>query len=128
MRKPSGTTLAIAGLIFLVVFLALPALQNSQKDTARKQDVGRVVSAIEQFKSDNNSLDDIYGRASASASASTYHIYDDIGAWNDGKLGSYIGKLSSNEQDITVGDNISHYQAWSKGIDIYGFSLFGVGV
>ena len=38
--------LAIAGLIFLVVFLALPALQNSQKDTARRQDVGRVVSAF----------------------------------------------------------------------------------
>ena len=48
--------LAIAGLIFLVVFLALPALQNSQKDTARKQDVGRVVSALQQYEADNNGL------------------------------------------------------------------------
>ena len=31
--------LAIAGLIFLMVFLALPALQRSQRDTQRKQDV-----------------------------------------------------------------------------------------
>jgi prepilin-type N-terminal cleavage/methylation domain-containing protein len=45
--------LAIAGLIFLVVFLALPALQNSQKDTARKQDVGRVVSALQAYEADN---------------------------------------------------------------------------
>ena len=45
--------LAIAGLIFLVVFLALPALQNSQKDTARKQDVGRVVSALESYATDH---------------------------------------------------------------------------
>ena len=45
--------LAIAGLIFLVVFLALPALQNSQKDTARKQDVARVVSALQAYEADH---------------------------------------------------------------------------
>lgn len=58
--KQSGFTiievalvLAIAGLIFLVVFLALPALQNSQKDNARKQDVARVVSALQAYEADN---------------------------------------------------------------------------
>ena len=45
--------LAIAGLIFLVVFLALPALQNSQKDTAAKEDVGRIVSALQSYSADN---------------------------------------------------------------------------
>ena len=45
--------LAIAGLIFLVVFLALPALQKSQKDTAARQDVGRIISALETYKTDN---------------------------------------------------------------------------
>lgn len=45
--------LAIAGLIFLVVFLALPALQRSQRDTARRQDVGKVVSALQSYMSDN---------------------------------------------------------------------------
>ena len=45
--------LAIAGLIFLVVFLALPALQNSQKDTARREDVGRVISALQSYETDN---------------------------------------------------------------------------
>ena len=38
--------LAIAGLIFLMVFLALPALQRSQRDTQRKQDVAMVVTAL----------------------------------------------------------------------------------
>ena len=33
--------LAIAGLIFLMVFLALPALQRSQRDTQRKNDMAR---------------------------------------------------------------------------------------
>ncbi|RKV92712.1 MAG: prepilin-type N-terminal cleavage/methylation domain-containing protein, partial [Candidatus Saccharimonas sp.] len=34
--------LAIAALIFLMVFIALPALQASQRDTARKSDVSIV--------------------------------------------------------------------------------------
>jgi hypothetical protein cdiviTM7_02704 len=38
--------LAIAGLIFLMVFLALPALQRSQRDAQRKQDVAMVVTAL----------------------------------------------------------------------------------
>lgn len=45
--------LAIAGLIFLVVFLALPALQRSQRDTARRQDAGRIVSALQSCLADN---------------------------------------------------------------------------
>lgn len=45
--------LAIAGLIFLVVFIAWPALQNSQKDTAARQDVNKVVVAIENYYTNN---------------------------------------------------------------------------
>jgi len=49
-NKESGFTiievvlvLAIAGLIFLVVFLALPALQRSQRDSQRRTDLGRFI-------------------------------------------------------------------------------------
>ena len=53
--------LAIAGLIFLVVFLALPALQRSQRDTARRQDAGRIVSGLQNCMADNQgSLDNCY--------------------------------------------------------------------
>ena len=45
--------LAIAGLIFLMVFVALPALQRSQRDTARKNDVGMVIDAIKRWQSNN---------------------------------------------------------------------------
>lgn len=38
--------LAIAALIFLVVFLAVPALQRSQRDTQRRSDLGRFHTAI----------------------------------------------------------------------------------
>ena len=42
--------LAIAGLIFLMVFIALPTLQRSQRDAARKTEAGTVVSAIGTFQ------------------------------------------------------------------------------
>lgn len=45
--------LAIAGLIFLVVFLALPALQRGQRDTQRKQDLGKLMSQVTSYQSNN---------------------------------------------------------------------------
>ena len=45
--------LAIAGLIFLMVFLGLPALQRNQRNTARKQDYSTIASAIQTYKSNN---------------------------------------------------------------------------
>lgn len=45
--------LAIAGLIFLMVFIALPALQRSQRDTQRKQDLSRAMTAITNYQSNN---------------------------------------------------------------------------
>ena len=45
--------LAIAALIFLMVFIALPALQRSQRDTQRKADVARVQTAIQNYQSNN---------------------------------------------------------------------------
>ena len=46
--------LAIAGLIFLMVFVALPALQRSQRDTQRRDDMARVATAINQYQTNNN--------------------------------------------------------------------------
>ena len=46
--------LAIAGLIFLMVFLALPALQRSQRDTARKNTLSTVTAAITSYMGNMN--------------------------------------------------------------------------
>ena len=46
--------LAIAGLIFLMVFIALPALQRSQRNTRRRQDMARILSALNDYQSNNN--------------------------------------------------------------------------
>ena len=45
--------LAIAGLIFMMVFIAYPALRRSQRDTQRQNDVSRVVTAIQNYEANN---------------------------------------------------------------------------
>ena len=46
--------LAIAGLIFLMVFIALPALQRSQRNTQREDDFARVLTAVNSFQTNNS--------------------------------------------------------------------------
>ena len=46
--------LAIAGLIFLMVFVALPALQRNQRDTQRKQDYADLSAAVISSAAGNN--------------------------------------------------------------------------
>ncbi len=45
--------LAIAGLIFLAVFIALPALQRGQRDSTRERDLTRLQDAISRYQSNN---------------------------------------------------------------------------
>lgn len=45
--------LAIAGLIFLMVFIALPNLQRGQRDSQRKSDLARIVTQISNYQSNS---------------------------------------------------------------------------
>jgi prepilin-type N-terminal cleavage/methylation domain-containing protein len=87
-RKGSGFTiievvlvLAIASIIFLLVFLAVPALQASQRDTARKNDAARVVTALANLAGNNSG---------SLTSATTTN------------LASYAGTLSANSTITSV--------------------------
>ena len=46
--------LAIAGLIFLMVFIALPALQRSQRNTQREDDLARILTGVNNYQTNNN--------------------------------------------------------------------------
>jgi prepilin-type N-terminal cleavage/methylation domain-containing protein len=46
--------LAIAGLIFLMVFIALPALQRSQRNTQREDDIARFLTAVNDYQTYNS--------------------------------------------------------------------------
>jgi prepilin-type N-terminal cleavage/methylation domain-containing protein len=46
--------LAIAGLIMLIVFLAVPALQRNSRNTQRRNDAGRITTALNDWVTNNN--------------------------------------------------------------------------
>jgi prepilin-type N-terminal cleavage/methylation domain-containing protein len=48
--------LAIAGLILLIVFLAVPALQRNSRNTQRKNDVATYAGAVNEFINNNNGV------------------------------------------------------------------------
>jgi prepilin-type N-terminal cleavage/methylation domain-containing protein len=45
--------LAIAGLIFLMVFIALPALQRGQRDGQRRSDLARAQTKVQDYQTNN---------------------------------------------------------------------------
>lgn len=61
--------LAIAGLIFLMVFIALPALQRSQRDTQRRDDYGMLSSAVTSYSASNGGR--LYKLANATSMTDT---------------------------------------------------------
>ncbi len=61
LRKQQGFTiievlivLAIAGLILLIVFLAVPALQRNSRNTQRTSDISRALGAAQEVLNNNN--------------------------------------------------------------------------
>lgn len=46
--------LAIAGLIMLIVFLAVPALQRNSRNTQRKEDAAKLLAAVTEWSNNNN--------------------------------------------------------------------------
>ena len=57
--------LAIAGLIFLMVFVALPNLQRSQRDTQREDDYGNLLAAMTSYIANNGGKLPIPGASDA---------------------------------------------------------------
>jgi prepilin-type N-terminal cleavage/methylation domain-containing protein len=89
--KQSGFTivevvlvLAIAALIFLIVFLAVPQLRRARRDTQRQSDIGRLGAALEQYAATNN------GAYPDTVTDSFVLNYLD-GKFNDPSDGAYTG-------------------------------------
>lgn len=97
-RKSDGFTiievlivLAIAGLIMVIVFLAVPSLQRSQRNNARKNDAARIGTAADDFVSNNNGTPPIAKNAQ--------EILNDAG-----KMGEYdlSGTTSTGTSAVTA--------------------------
>ena len=68
--------LAIAGMIFLLVFLAVPALQRSQRDTQRRDDMSRFMAQLQSYQSNNKGK---VPTAVCTSTAATDEIIDFVG-------------------------------------------------
>ena len=64
--------LAIAALIFLMVFIALPALQRNQRDTARKTVLGKITSALTSYQGNTRGSFPGINTSTGAATAGTF--------------------------------------------------------
>lgn len=91
--------LAIAGLIMLVVFLAVPALQRNSRNTGRKNDVGRIANAVSEWQSNNNGRVFTAGAGNANLTA----IVNSAGDLNQYTL-TPAGSVGANSLTVVTGN------------------------
>lgn len=88
--------LAIAGLIFLMVFIAYPALRRSQSDTQRRNDFSRFISQLSQYKANNRSVPQGTDVTALKKFRNTYLDGDFTGETSDDLANT--GKYSDNDK------------------------------
>jgi prepilin-type N-terminal cleavage/methylation domain-containing protein len=66
--------LAIAGLILLIVFLAVPALNRSAHNTSAKNDVAGVLAAMSEYVDNNNGSLPTVPQSVGTQSGNTYYV------------------------------------------------------
>ena len=90
--------LAIAGLIFLMVFIAFPALQRGQKDTQRRDDMARFSSQLAQYQANNYSK-----------------VPTDVSGWND-----FIARYLRGDGDTFADPSGVNYHVKTNGSETSG--------
>lgn len=83
--------LAIAGLIFAMVFIALPAMNRGQRDTSRKNDANTVVAALNTYRGNNKSSFTGLTEAKLQQHIDSLNQYDKTDVKIDGVAGNTNG-------------------------------------
>lgn len=104
--------LAIAGLIFLMVFIALPALQRNQRDTQRRNDAGAFISQVNSYATNNNGKVPATGDVDTFAANYLKWASTELGEFNDPKTGSGYDFVVDPATNFTVG--MMAYQSGKK--------------
>lgn len=78
--------LAIAGLIFLMIFVALPALNRTQRDSRRRDDISVLLRKLKDFQTNN--------RGALPSGGSTVYSYSESSSASNwgGFYRDYLGK------------------------------------
>lgn len=111
--------LAIAGLIFLTVFLALPALQTAQRDNQRKSDISLTVAAVRNYIADTNQAPPASGTTVVGAiDLNGDGIIDEDEQkkiWEDGVASVELAPYLTEVMDNGVTTKVSVYDATAVG-------------
>lgn len=99
--------LAIGALIFLVVFLAVPALQRNQRNDARHRDVSNIVTAVSSWAANNTQTNLATATGASGFNEGQNQIDGTTGTGNNGNgpesaLGKYLDSVSSNTEEVVV--------------------------
>ncbi len=93
--------LAIAGLIFLMVFIALPAMQRSQRDTQRRNDYSTLSAAMTSYMTNNNGKLPTANSSNATVLDADKYV-NDTGSDPDGYT-YYVGAIVCDKATSTDG-------------------------
>lgn len=116
--------LAIAGLILLIVFLAVPALQRQSRNTQRKTDASSIAAALATYISNNNGKLPV--SLGANATTNLLDICSAGGAQNGGVGGTACTANTNTEAakigyyDLSVNTNV---RMTAAGTPAAGFAL-----
>jgi prepilin-type N-terminal cleavage/methylation domain-containing protein len=88
--------LVIAGLILLIVFLAVPALQRNARNTSRKSDVSALLAAMNEFTDNNNNTLPTGG----TWANPNFTFNAPAGATSQAKMGYYTNGAGTADGDI----------------------------
>ena len=94
--------LAIAGLIFLMVFIALPALQRSQRDSQRRQDVSKVMAQLQAYQTNNRGAIPADHTALNNANFANNYLKRDQNEFNDPQTGNPYQFVAGTQQPTTA--------------------------
>ncbi len=88
--------LAIAGLILLIVFLAVPSLQRNSRNTQRKNDVAAMLSGVSEYV--NNNSRSLPANVGANGAETVVLRSGNSGSGTEVKLGYYDSAAVTRQQ------------------------------
>lgn len=105
--------LVIAGLILLIVFLAVPALQRNARNTSRKSDASAIIGAVNEFVDNNNGTlpSTVAADTTNTGGLVTFGVGQAGVSTTESKVGYYNAGVGATNGDVKVTTGALTYTA-----------------